>query len=79
MYNKESKTKKMSKIFPVSATIDNKKELIAESLSSCERPCVCVCVCRHGGSKALDFKSEEELLAKELYKEFIEIKKSYKK
>lgn len=29
--------------------------------SSCERPCVCVCICRHGTSASLDFSGKKDL------------------
>ncbi|HJX50921.1 MAG TPA: hypothetical protein VJ438_05670 [Candidatus Nanoarchaeia archaeon] len=30
-------------------------------VSACERPCVCVCVCRHGKSAVLDFSKRKDL------------------
>jgi len=51
MYTK--KTKEMRHITPITLTLNSKSDLSVESLTSCERPCVCVCVCKHGGSKAL--------------------------
>ena len=29
--------------------------------SACERPCVCVCVCRHGKASSLDFEKQGDL------------------
>lgn len=30
-------------------------------LSACERPCVCICVCRHGKASSLDFEKQGDL------------------
>lgn len=42
-----------------------------EALTACERPCVCVCVCRHGGSKAIEFMGQSSSPQRELFAEFV--------
>lgn len=47
-------------ITPLFSALDSSNEK-SKVISTCERPCVCVCVCRHGKSSSLDFSRKRGL------------------
>ncbi len=48
-------------ITPLFSALDSSYGEGSRVLSSCERPCVCVCVCKHGKASSMDFSEKKNL------------------
>ncbi len=48
-------------IIPLFSALDSSYEEGSRVHSSCEKPCVCVCVCRHGKASSMDFSKKKDL------------------
>jgi len=60
-YNTNTDVGKYKHIIPLFSALDSSDEEGSKVYSSCEKPCVCVCVCRHGKASSLDFSKKGDL------------------
>lgn len=59
-YKSETASESYEHITPLFSALDSAYDG-SRVLSSCERPCVCVCVCRHGKASSMDFSGKKNL------------------
>jgi len=64
-------TEKRSHVTPLFSSADIVQSERQVATTACERPCVCHCVCRHGGSKAIEFMGQSSAPQRELFSEFV--------
>ncbi len=79
-YKNETYAESYKHIIPLFSALDSSDEEGSRVYSSCERPCVCVCVCRHGKASSMDFSKQEGLEKdiEELFDESLTAQSFYK-